>query len=90
MDLTDHQLLTTDSRVLAMLQRREIRRALRDGRRHGIQLRTLRRRTACESIAAQTYRNFMCLVVDDCSKDRSAEVDRTTSSPSRPGMSAFS
>jgi glycosyltransferase involved in cell wall biosynthesis len=77
MDLTDHQFLTSDSRVLGLLQRREVcvpfvtivvtvfnyERYVAD---------------CLRSIAAQTYRNFKCVVVDDCSTDQSASVIERT------------
>jgi glycosyltransferase involved in cell wall biosynthesis len=73
MDLTDHQLLTTDSRVLAMLQRREVRAPFVTV---VVTVFNYERYVAdcLQSIAAQTYRNFKCLVIDDCSSDRSVEV----------------
>lgn len=73
MDLTDHQLLTTDSRVLGMLQRREVRAPFVTV---VVTVFNYERYVAdcLRSIAAQTYRNFKCVVVDDCSTDQSAAV----------------
>jgi len=73
MDDFDEQLLASDRRLEAMLRRREIRPpfvtivvTVYNYERYVV--------GCLRSIAEQTYRNFMCLVVDDCSRDRSAEL----------------
>lgn len=73
MDDLDDQLLASDSRLEEMLRRKEIRPpfvtivvTVYNYERYVVD--------CLRSIAAQTYRNFMCLVVDDCSRDRSAEL----------------
>lgn len=75
MEYIDHPLLTSDRQLLELLKRRATSAPLVTV---VVTVFNYERYVAdcLRSIAGQTYQNFECLVVDDCSKDQSVTVIR--------------